>query len=82
MVLCVLWSLAAKSADLDHALAAAEVGWAGNESQVFTASMLTALRFISLTVALAAGSVRETGLGSSFNIMVLQNAYQMTPKTT
>ena len=40
-------------------------GEGGNGSQVFTASMLTVLRHISLTVALAAGSARVTGLDAS-----------------
>ena len=48
---------------LGHGLAAAER--AGNGSQVFTASMLTVLRVINLTVALAGGSARVTGHGAS-----------------
>ena len=42
---------------------------AGNGSQVFIASMLTVLRLISLTVALAAGSARVTALGASIYIV-------------
>ena len=45
---------------LGHGLVAA--GWEGNGSRVFTASMSTVLRLTSLTVVLAAGSVRATGL--------------------
>ena len=37
----------------------------GNGSQVFTASILTVLWLISLTVALAAGLARATGLDAS-----------------
>ena len=37
----------------------------GNGGQVFTASMLTVLWRISLTVALAVGSARVTGLDAS-----------------
>ena len=48
---------------LGHGLAAA-VGVV-NGSQVFTASLLTVLRHISLTVALAVGSAHVTGLGKS-----------------
>ena len=44
---------------LGYGLAAAGVG---NGSQVFTASILTVLRLISLTVALAACSARVTGI--------------------
>ena len=40
-------------------------GGASNGSQVYTASMLTVLQLISLTVALAAGSARVTGRGAS-----------------
>ena len=39
----------------------------GNGSQVFPASMLTVLRRISLTVALAAGSARAAGLDANNN---------------
>ena len=54
---------------LGHRLAAAE--GAGNESQVkFTASLLTVLRLISLTVALAEGSARVTGLNASTIIIM------------
>ena len=49
---------------LGHGLAAAGEG-AGDGSQVFTASILTVLRLISLTVAFAAGSARATGLDAS-----------------
>ena len=48
---------------LDHGLAAAR--GAGNESRVITPSILTVIRLISLTVALAAGSARATGLDAS-----------------
>ena len=34
---------------------------------MFTASMLTVLRFINLTAALAADSARVTGLGASID---------------
>ena len=40
-------------------------GVGGNGSQVFTASMLTVLRLLSSTVALAAGSARVTDLDAS-----------------
>ena len=42
---------------------------ADNGSQVFTSSMLTALRLISLTVAFAAGSARASGLDASSYII-------------
>ena len=38
---------------------------AGNGIRVLTTSMLTELRLISLTVALAAGSARATGFDAS-----------------
>ena len=47
---------------LGHGLAAAG---ACNGSYMFTASMLTVLWLISLTVALAAGSARATDLDAS-----------------
>ena len=50
---------------LGHGLAAAVGRGTGNGSQVFTASTLTALRPISLTVALAAGSARIMCHGAS-----------------
>ena len=40
-------------------------GGGGDGSQGFTAPMLTVLRLINLTVALAAGSARVTGLDAS-----------------
>ena len=58
--------MATKSVGRGHGLATAGRGVvAGNGSQVFTTSMLTVLRLNSLTVALAAGSARVTGFGSS-----------------
>ena len=42
---------------------------------VFTASMLTILRFISLIVALAAGSARVTGLDASKHIFIYMMQY-------
>ena len=49
-----------------HGLAAAGGGYYG--IQVFTASMFTVLKLISLTIALGSGSARVTGLGSSLSI--------------
>ena len=57
---------------LGHMLAAAG---AGNGSQVFTASMLIVLRLIRLTVALAAGLVRATGLYASIIYIYILAVY-------
>ena len=67
-VLYVLWS--SSTFDRQAGLSGKKLlllGWrpreeAGNGSRVFTVSMLTVLRPISLTVALAAGSAHATGL--------------------
>ena len=61
---------------LGHGLAAD--GKAVNGSQVFAVSMLIILRFINLTVALAAGSARVTGLGANAYI-ILYGTFFCTP---
>ena len=53
---------------LSHGLAASGV-YKWESGLVFTASMLTFLRLISLTVALAAGSARVTAIGASTYIL-------------
>ena len=67
-VLCVLWSRRSNfGRQVGRPVEATDLRpqETGNGSQVFTASMLTVLRFISLTDGLAVGSARVTDLSSS-----------------